>query len=102
MSILNSIMAAFRPSPSTSSLTILGWPLIPLEDNTISSAITAGWDKSIGWYEGYQLYEKTYPSGKHAWRYYSEEYNKWIYPHRRDVLLRGLRHDKKTPFVAQS
>lgn len=36
--------------------------------------------------ENTQLYERTYPSGKKAWRYLDEA-DQWVYPRRRDLIL---------------
>jgi len=34
----------------------------------------------------FQLYERTYPSGKKAWRYINPKTNHWVYPRRSELF----------------
>lgn len=52
----------------------------------------------VGWYQEQHLYERTYPSGKKAWRFAGEDGN-WIYPRRSDVAYWGRCTDNETPLL---
>jgi hypothetical protein len=54
----------------------------------------------IGWYQDQHLYQRTYPSGKHAWRFAAED-GTWVYPRRTDVIYWGRRMDNDTPLLAE-
>ena len=53
----------------------------------------------VGWFQDKHLYQRTYPSGKHAWRFAGDD-GDWIYPRRSDVVYWGRRHDNETPLIA--
>lgn len=54
----------------------------------------------VGWYQDQHLYQRTYPSGKHAWRFAAED-GAWVYPRRADVVYWGRRLDNETPLLAE-
>jgi hypothetical protein len=55
--------------------------------------------RPVGWYQDQHLYQRTYPSGKNAWRFTAED-GTWVYPKRTDVIYWGRRMDNETPLLA--